>query len=365
LNYIILGAIAVVVLIFAIRYSKAQNRKRMLYRIRTRFGTVPDREFVREDVGHLIDSERKELDIDEITWNDLDMDKVYSRINNCNSFIGEQVLYRRLHSIDHVGKECENREKMIQEFLADTKRREDVQVLLESIGRRKYSYYLPQFINDIDMFKITNIWFYRVMSFLLAGSLILGITLNQYFLYIFFMIALINLVLYTFGKQRFELQLGMLVSVVNVVVIANTLIQKYKLSDGELAKERIESAKGMSKAVNRIAIIQRKMETASSGDIGSLIFDYLIGSTLWDFHIFHRIVKRLTVNKDEFMKLYTYIGEIDATISIASFRESIPHYCQACFYEDNTINFIEMYHPLISNPVCNDVKMESNYIITG
>jgi len=365
MNYIILGVIAVVGFISAMRYSKAQNRKRMLYRIRTRFGTAPDREFVREDVGYLINSEKKELDIDEITWNDLDMDKVYSRINNCNSFIGEQVLYRRLHSIDHDGKESENTEKMIQGFFADTKRREDVQVLLESLGRRKYSYYLPQFINDIDMFKITNIWFYRVMSFLLAGSLIVGIILNQYFLYIFFMIVLINVALYTLGKQRFELQLGMLVSVVNVVVIANTLIQKYKLGDGELAKESIESAKGMSKTVNRIAIIQRKMETASSGDIGALIVDYLIGSTLWDFHIFNRIVKLLTVNKDEFMKLYTYIGEIDATISIASFRASIPHYCQACFHEDNTIHFTQMYHPLISNPVCNDVKMESNYIITG
>lgn len=102
-----------------------------------------------------------------------------------------------------------------------------------------------------------------------------------------------------------------------------------------------------------------------SGDMGALIFDYLIGCTLWDFHVFHRIVEMLTINKNEFLKLYTYIGEIDAAISIASFRESIPHYCQASFHEGHSINLTEMYHPLISNPVCNDVKMESNYIITG
>ncbi|WP_242831955.1 hypothetical protein [Butyrivibrio sp. VCD2006] len=38
--------------------------------------------------------------IDDITWNDLDMDDVFFRINNTKSFIGEQVLYHRLHFID-------------------------------------------------------------------------------------------------------------------------------------------------------------------------------------------------------------------------------------------------------------------------
>lgn len=365
MNYLILGVIVVIVIIFAMKYSKVQNTKRMLNRIRTQFGTVPDRKFVRENLRYLMDSEGIEYDIDEITWDDLDMDKVYSRINNCNSFIGEQVLYRRLHSINHDSKEFENKERMIQGFLADTERREGVQVLLESLGKWKYNYYLPQFINDIDMFKITNIWFYRVMSCLLIGALTLGIFINHYFIYAFFMIFLINLVLYTIERQRFELHLGMLGSVVGVVVTANTLIQKYKFTDGELAQESIDSLKRMSKTVNRIAIIQRKMETAMTGDLGALIFNYLIGSTLWDFHVFDRIVKMISVNKDEFMKLYFYIGEIDAAISIASFRESIPHYCHASFHEDNTISFSEMYHPLISNPVCNDVNMELNHIITG
>jgi DNA mismatch repair ATPase MutS len=365
LIYIISGFIAIIGFIFTLRYSKAQNKKRMLYKIRTQFGKVPDREFNRENVRYLMDSEREVCNIDEITWNDLDMDKVFSKMNNCNSFIGEQVLYKRLHTIEHDRNEFENSENMLQRFLDDRKYREDIQLLLESLGRRKNSYNLPQFINECESFEIMNIWLYRVMSLLLVCSLVLGIIINHNILYAFFIIFLINVVIYALGKFRFELHFEMLGTVVAVVTTANTLIQKYNIDDGELEKESIESAKRMNKAVKKIVMIQRKMETALSGDVQSLIFDYIIGGTLWEFHVYHRIVVLLKIYKNEFMKLYNFIGEIDATISIASYRESIPHYCQPYFHEDNMIHFAEMFHPLISNPVCNDVNMKSNHIITG
>ena len=35
--------------------------------------------------------------IDEITWNDLDMDDVFDRINTCQSSVGEEYLYALLH----------------------------------------------------------------------------------------------------------------------------------------------------------------------------------------------------------------------------------------------------------------------------
>ena len=37
--------------------------------------------------------------VDEVTWNDLEMDEVFLRINHTRSYIGEQVLYRRLHAV--------------------------------------------------------------------------------------------------------------------------------------------------------------------------------------------------------------------------------------------------------------------------
>ena len=363
--YVILGVVVVIIMIFSTIYFRIQNRKKMRNRIRSQFGAIPNREFDKEDVKRLMDSEKTTYDIDDITWNDLDMDKVYARINNCNSFVGEQILYRRLHSVKYDSQEVEDRENLIKEFVANEKLREDVQVTLGSLGKRENSYYLPLFMKEIDIFQITNIWFYRVMSFLLAVTLILGVILNQYFLYAAGVVFLINLVVYTFGRLRLELQFGMMGTIGNVVMVANKIIDKYKINDGKLAGESIKSIRKMGKEINQIALIQKKLDQSASSDMFALIFDYLIGSTLWDFHVFYKIVKMLIANQDEFMKIYTYVGEADVTISIASFRKSVPQYCLPCFQNDDTINFAGMYHPLISNPVCNDVKMDSNYIVTG
>ena len=35
--------------------------------------------------------------IDDITWNDLDMDDVFDRLNTCQSSVGEEYLYALLH----------------------------------------------------------------------------------------------------------------------------------------------------------------------------------------------------------------------------------------------------------------------------
>ena len=37
--------------------------------------------------------------IDDVTWNDLNMDDMYFKLNHTRSFVGEQVLYKELATI--------------------------------------------------------------------------------------------------------------------------------------------------------------------------------------------------------------------------------------------------------------------------
>lgn len=43
--------------------------------------------------------------VDDVTWNDLEMDRVFARINHTRTYMGEQILYHRLHG-------CKNRQKL-------------------------------------------------------------------------------------------------------------------------------------------------------------------------------------------------------------------------------------------------------------
>lgn len=65
------------------------------------------------------------------------------------------------------------------------------------------------------------------------------------------------------------------------------------------------------------------------------------------------------------MKLYKFVGEVDMSISVASFRKSLPDYCIPEFSKDNRINVCDIYHPLIENAVLNSVNLGNSTMIMG
>ena len=53
--------------------------------------------------------------VDTVTWNDLEMDRVFARINHTWTYMGEQILYHRLHNMQ-TRQSCEDMEKRISFF---------------------------------------------------------------------------------------------------------------------------------------------------------------------------------------------------------------------------------------------------------
>ena len=69
------------------------------------------------------------------------------------------------------------------------------------------------------------------------------------------------------------------------------------------------------------------------------------------------------------MLLLDNMGELDAVISIASFRELLPLWCSPCFCEEKGkhIRLLaeDLYHPLIQEPVANTIETEGSVLVTG
>ena len=81
-------------------WDKIRQRKWFLRHLKQRWGTVPDREYTQEElesISHYAKrNEGEQFMIDDITWNDLQMDEIFIRINNTLSSCGEDVLYQIL-----------------------------------------------------------------------------------------------------------------------------------------------------------------------------------------------------------------------------------------------------------------------------
>ncbi len=76
-------------------------------------------------------------------------------------------------------------------------------------------------------------------------------------------------------------------------------------------------------------------------------------------------MKRLSEHADEYLDIYRIVGEIDAAISVASFRESLPWYCLPEFENARRMHMEDLYHPLIRKPVENSLDLEKGCLITG
>ena len=78
------------------------------------------------------------------------MDAVFLRIDHTGSFIGEQVLYHRLHCINTADGQYDRLERMAGTFSRDHVRRNKVWKKLRGIGKKDSAYYMTELICKRD-----------------------------------------------------------------------------------------------------------------------------------------------------------------------------------------------------------------------
>lgn len=350
----------------------SRNGKKAL--LRQSFGAIPQRE--NRDYGGIEydwDFEQTNLSeqeqIDEITWNDLEMDAVYLRVNNCRSFAGEQALYTALHRLSQDREAEESLRGKIRYFGEHETERERATYLLHCLGKEHGSYYLPVFIRNLKGFEIPNIQFYRFMRGLLFCSFLpSALLLDTRYLVFPLFTALANLVIYSFQKYKYSANLSMLRATLGVIRTARLLSDPGKSGGGEPFPDLGELAQRFSRSARKIMRLNTREQSGLSGDLFSLLNAYLVGVTLSDFIRYNKLLRELDGRKEDLLALYQRVGEIDMAISVASFRASLPHWCEPSFTEQDApcrLEAEELYHPLLSHPVSNSASIRRSCIVTG
>lgn len=335
------------------------------------YGKKPDNQsFDREQIQrdwmissmHCSDQEQ----IDDITWFDLEMDQIYCEINNCKSFAGEQILYSRLHMTGHQEKEVSDFQKKIEFFESEEINRNEIWYIISELGKSSDSYYLPFFIENLEAFRIPHVKDYRLMRLAFFLSFLPAVLFMDYTYLMFpLLVGLINIVIYAFQKNRYEAYLNMLHSLLKTISAAKHIVDssqwKYEQNFHDL-KDKITV---LRKLYLKIGKLQYHASANFVGDSVTLVESFIFGVTLWDLIQYDKVINRLMGLQGELKALYRVIGEIDAAISVASFRETLPVCCTPGFCRDNTIEGEDIFHPLVENPVYNSIGINKGCIITG
>lgn len=368
---IVIIAIIVLGLFITILRDQTSKIKKLRYWIQEHYGKKPDKistDF--EKIGlywrENADSIANEEKIDEVTWNDLEMDHIFNRVNTCISFAGEQVLYYTLHCLIKNDSHRMSFEEKISFFKDNAQEREDIMLILSGLSKDDGSYLLPMFINKLEAFQIPGIWGYRFMQIVLLLSFLPGIILRNPVCFILSaVIFLINMIIYAVNKTKYELVLDTLNAVVRLVKAGKRITDGKKSSYEDRFHDLREKTNSFKELFHLIGNMKRSKEISLSGNFEAIVYDYLVGATLRDFIKYDKITRILKGRQQEFIELYKTIGEIDMAVSIASFRTSLTLFCIPEFSEKTMLQMEDLYHPLIDEPVYNTVTLDKSCIITG
>jgi len=369
---VIAGAVIVLAIAAAVvlGWDRRGRERRVKRHMRDMYGAVPKKQerhydyisiYWNEVKDHIPEDEK----IDDITWNDLEMDKIYERISNGNSFVGEQILFARLHQLPKERGHLGGLEKKVQWLDENEEQRIKVQYSLWNLGKHDVNYYVPMFFSNLAEQKISNVWIYRLLQCSMITLIIAGIIFRGPLAAAAGISFLANVTLYTFMKIKYEVYLESIAVIVGVIRFCSGLAKDDSFPQ-ELIPDKVERAvKLLAPVTRRALLLQQKKQAVENGDVLGMIQDYLIGSTLWDFIQYDKIIRGLECYKKEFMSVYNFAGEIDTAIAVGSFRRSVPGYCLPEFAEGKKLKMENIYHPLIADPVKNSLYMERNLILTG
>ena len=116
-------AILMVLFICTAYFSSSKRKEKLFLKYNKSFGKEPqnynkeaDIEFLKDFYKARKEDENKYDVIDEITWNDLDMNNVFKRINYTNTTLGEAYLYKSIKEIKYSKEKWDELEGLIKVF---------------------------------------------------------------------------------------------------------------------------------------------------------------------------------------------------------------------------------------------------------
>ncbi len=353
-------------------YSFWQKKKRLAdlkMRLRAGWGSVPAREYSWEEfdrVSHYFNRRQEDCEfyIDDITWNDLDMDEVFRRVNHTWSSVGEEYLYYLLRTPFFDKGEAERRNRLISWFQQNQEGRERIELEFCKMGRvRRIA--LADYVFRFAELPGSSPVRHWVQDFALIGAAA-GILWNPS-VFIVVTVAMVTLNVYTYYSKKAEVE-SFFSCIGYLLAMAEASRALKPLCGGELKElgERAGQAGAVFFKVKKYARLIKYQETLA-GSLADMIMDYIRILFHIDLIAFETVRSFVAAHQQEAEALYESLGMLESCSAVASYRESLGAYAVPAFITDGSLQYRSrnMYHPLIAEPVKNSIDEEACVLLTG
>lgn len=366
---IVLIIIAVMAVIAIIGFAMSAAAKKSLYaRLLASFGQLKQSEFTYEEyesISHFFRNTVKdgEFFIDDITWNDLDMDRLFLMINNTNSSVGRDALYKILRKPVSDRNILAERERLMEYFEAHGDERTCIMQSFCNIGfTRRIS--ISDYMDNLFKLKPQSNAPHIIMLLFVILAFVYTFTIDAVSGVGLIIIASgVSIVSYYKYKSRID---SFFECVRQLVCMVETADKISRMQIPELSEYNAYFADtaALFKKITRNSFVLVSHKD-NSGSIADIIMEYIKMFTHVDLIKFNSVLRHFDRNYGEVMTLMDRLGLIEAMISAASFRRLMPYMCRPVFEDGAGMELKNVYHLAVKEPVANSLSEKKPVLLTG
>ena len=366
---LVIAGLMIILFIFGI-IGESRNRKAYYNNINSLYGKKSSYRFSareKEHIGSYLTHHRCPGQIDNITWNDLQMDAVFEQMNYTGSRIGSEYLYYLLHT----PQKDNDISKKSEYYMQHEKERNSLMLQFHDFGKSTGSP-VNDFLDRLDNAKPFSALPYIMMDVILACSIIFMVYVPSWGLLVLMGVIILNMIMYFSRKHLTDPYINGF-SYVLKMLRASAVISKG--TSGAFENE-ISKLQKINDSMRSFSAGSFLLMNSSSSNPFDIILDYVRMILGIDMIKFGQMLKKAKACKREIDRLSSILGYMDSVLSISFYRSFLNangKYCVPEFSETEELNGTERlftdikdaYDPLIKNPVCNSISTSKSVLITG
>lgn len=373
---IVLLILFAVFLYVMIRGAYDEKKRKQQYRnqLKDLYGSFSDIEPDTEELAriernfkHYYNENLSSSMIDDITWNDLNMNSIFARMNFTQSSAGEEKLYTMLRcpALSDDDGTKRTMEKHISYMMSEEKMRLDTLMLFHELGKSG-KYALADYLDYIGELGIRSNGKHYLCILLLAASIAAVFVYPSFGVAFLIAAACVNIVSYMKEKGIASTYIAAFSYIMRMLGCADGIIRL------ELGKEFEEYIKELQDKRNKFKHLEKNSEmvlklNSATGSAGGILLDYVKMLTHIDIIKFNKMLGIVQRHRKDINDIADSVGYLDAVVSIGYFRAALLYYCVPVLMKgkNDTLVIKDGFHPCIENPVANSLRQNRGMLITG
>lgn len=344
----------------------AQNEKKKFIRsLYEKYGELPPKEYEPgkfERISRFYKRHEAQGQLDDITWNDLNMDEVYKRVNYTYTSAGEEYLYYTLRTPEFDEEALARKEELIRYFSEHADERVQLQLALSQMGYSgKYSIY--DYLDNLNLLGNRSNFKHYAADGLLLLALLFCIVNPSVGLMCVVLLIVYNFISYFKEKNEIDPYIISFSYVMRLLRCVQKVCQMKNSAFEKETEELERSRRGLAKFCRGSFWLMSAGRMSGSGNPLDILLDYLRMMLHLDLMKFNSMLSEVRSHLEDVDTMLQITGYLETTIAIGAYRASLELWSEPT--TGTSLCVKQLYHPLLEDAVRNDIMTERGVLLTG